>query len=190
MWLTDEKNPASAYAHQCRTGVASSTQSRIAFVGQIGETNTGGRLLATVSVLRKQANPTSRALIVKRRSGSRWPTGAALWAPSGAATRNPRAEADTAEPSDRPAIQPPPDEFGRRARRVDRLSALLIPGAATMVDAVDRSLDKPARYECRPAFPPTGAQGQPDGRVLRWPGPAQPGERCLRSRPRRAGREG
>ena len=69
MWLTDEKNPASAYAHQCRTGVATKAQSRIEFVGQTGETNRGGILLATVSVLRKQASPTSRALIVRWRSG-------------------------------------------------------------------------------------------------------------------------
>src|SRR5262245_17052621 len=102
----------------------------MAFVGQIGETNTGGRLLATVSVLRKQANPTSRALIAKRRGGWwRRPTGGALWAPSGATTRSPRAGADTAEPS----IQSPGEELGRRAGGADRLNVLAIPGRATIV---------------------------------------------------------
>jgi hypothetical protein len=67
--LTEDTNPASAYAHQCRTGVTTSAQSRIEFVGQTGETNRGGRLLAMVSVLRKQANPTSRALTVTPRRG-------------------------------------------------------------------------------------------------------------------------
>src|SRR5215813_3539529 len=110
LWLTEEKNPASAYAHQCRTGVTTNAQSRIEFVGQTGETNRGGRLLATVSVLRKHANPTSRALTAKPRSGWRWPARGAPWARSGAATRNPRAEASMAGPSDRTVMYE-----GRRA---------------------------------------------------------------------------
>ena len=108
LWLTDEKNPASAYAHQCRMGVTTRAQSRMAFVGQTGETNRGGRLLATVSVLRKHVNPTSRTL------------------------------------SNRPTIQRPAAELGRRAGSSGRLSVLLIPGAATMADE-GRPPDKPAR---------------------------------------------
>src|SRR5262249_23246613 len=111
LWLTEEKNPASAYAHQCRTGVTTNAQSRIEFVGQTGETNRGGRLLATVSVLRKHASPTSRGLIARWKSGWRCPAGGALWAPFAAATRTPRAEANTAELSDRTAIQLPTGEF-------------------------------------------------------------------------------
>src|SRR5262245_50518801 len=90
-------------------GVTTNAQSRIEFVGQTGETNRGGRLLATVSVLRKHASPTSRGLIAKRRSGWRCPAGGAPWAPSAASTRNPKAEANTAELSDRTAIQSPTD---------------------------------------------------------------------------------
>src|SRR5690349_24388378 len=46
LWLTDETNPASAYAHQCRTGVSRSAHKTIEFVGHSGETNRGGKLLA------------------------------------------------------------------------------------------------------------------------------------------------
>src|SRR5690349_10553171 len=69
LWLTDEENPASAYAHQCRTGVTTNAQRRIEFVGHTGETNSGGRLFAMISVLTRQASPTSSALIGKLRSG-------------------------------------------------------------------------------------------------------------------------
>src|SRR5690348_2533454 len=77
LWLTDEKNPARAYAHQSRTGVTTNTQSRMEFVGQRGETKRGARLFATIFVLTKHASPTSRALIGKLISGWRSPTGGA-----------------------------------------------------------------------------------------------------------------
>src|SRR5262245_54928877 len=124
---TDEKNPASAYTHQSRTGITTRVQSRIAFVGQSGETNRGGRLLATVSVLRRQANPTSSALSVRRRRGSH--RRGVRWTPSGAATRNPRAEPETSDPT---AIQSLAHGRGCRAAGADRLGALSS-GGATIV---------------------------------------------------------
>src|SRR5262245_24538140 len=109
----------------------------MAFVGQMGETNTGGRLLATVSVPTKQTSPTSRALTVKRRSGQLSATEGDPRAPSGAATGSARA-ADTTGPSDRTPIQRLADACGRRTGVVGRLSAPMSPEEATMVGDLGR----------------------------------------------------